>query len=328
VVQQSSASPREGLLQTGGNTAALEEDADISAAKAMVSIGSGGDRSVVSDALPRIRSGLQLQRCSKSTSVKAPAAVNPFSPAFAMTQAQLQQEADAFQKGQDRFNQDPDAYDVDFVPEVTVSLLQESYCFDFSQDTVDTSCLPRERGTDGCSMLDTPDSFELKVDVQQRLQRLGTDQINSPISVKVTSFPAKFTAFVQSDKIRAGQPLEKNPLMNEELSHIVDDFNLMQTYKERLARRIRLRLVQARQQAARNPKTAEALIGKKAIEQIVDQEERIFNSVLSSQRHQQGGPVHQHADEGTLPPVTLPSGFRMPAIRPGIKGPMRPGDRC
>lgn len=60
-------------------------------------------------------------------------------------------------------------------------------------------------------------------------------------------------------------------------------FNLMQTYTERLARRIRVRLVQNRQQAAKNPKTPENLIGTKAIEQIVDEEERIFDSAVSFQ---------------------------------------------
>ena len=68
VVQQSHGSP----VSTGNSQSdynSLEEDADISAVGAVVSLfrgAAGAAREIGKNAMPRLRSGLQLQRCSKS----------------------------------------------------------------------------------------------------------------------------------------------------------------------------------------------------------------------------------------------------------------------
>jgi hypothetical protein len=72
-------------------TAQLENDADLSAVGAVVSLWGGAKRSlaeVSANAIPRLRSGLRLQRCPKKAEVKhpvapaAPAEVEPGAPKF------------------------------------------------------------------------------------------------------------------------------------------------------------------------------------------------------------------------------------------------------
>ena len=68
VVQQRGAPPTGPLAKGSGGEVALEEDADRSAVGAVVALWTGlGSRStaVAAVAMPRLRSGLQLQRCSK-----------------------------------------------------------------------------------------------------------------------------------------------------------------------------------------------------------------------------------------------------------------------
>ena len=82
VVQQRGAPPSEPLAKGSGGEAALEEDADRAAVGAVVALWTGlGSRStaVAAAAMPRLRSGLQLQRCSK------PAAPSP-TPEIELTQ--------------------------------------------------------------------------------------------------------------------------------------------------------------------------------------------------------------------------------------------------
>ena len=327
VVQQSGAGPHETLQQKGDEgTGALEEDADMSAVKAIGSSWFGRDSGSFgfgADVLPKIRSGLKLQRCPKPK----PPPLNLFAPEFGPTKAQALQEAEAIKQGKERFAQNPNTYDPDFVPDVTVVLKEETYCYNFRYQDVDDVCLPPEPGTAGCVMVKSP-PFEIDVDVQQQQQQLAADQINSPLSVKVTTFPVKFTAYVETDKINENQPLTKNSTMNEELQHIVDDFNLMQTYKEVLARAIRMRLVQARQQAAKNPKMADALIGKKAIEKIANEEETKLSTSLSVQRGLNTKSVHERVEKGALAVVTLPAAFQMPPVKIGAAGSLTGDDKA
>jgi hypothetical protein len=330
VAQQGGSGTGQAILQRDEpETNSLEEDADISAVKAVAPLWLARNSRLYGlgkNAMPRIRSGLKLQRCPKPKPAALPPAVNPFAPEFAPTKEQVLREAENMKQGKERFAKDPDSYDVDFVPDVTVVLKRESYCYNFRYQDVDDVCLPPDPRTAGCVMVDSP-SFENLVHVQQQKQKLGTVDINSPLAVEVTSFPIAFTAYVQTDQIKEGKPLEKNPTMNEELHHIVTDFELMQTYKERLARNIRLRLVEARQQAARSPTKADDVIGQKAIERIVDDEWKVFNSALSYQRGLNTEFVHKGVDTGTLGVVTLPPAFRMPPIKVGVRGSLLGNDK-
>src|SRR5271157_805992 len=69
VAQQSGAGARETILQKGDDrTGVLEEDADISAVKAVMSMWDGNARlnGMAERAMPSLRSGLRLQRCSRN----------------------------------------------------------------------------------------------------------------------------------------------------------------------------------------------------------------------------------------------------------------------
>jgi hypothetical protein len=322
VVQQGSGGAQGAVMRKGeGDSGELEEDADVSAAEAVTSIWGKqypGLKGMVSNAMPRLRSGLRLQRCPKPK----PQAPNLLAPGLAPTKDQLRQEADLKKASDERFAKNPDVYDVDFMPDVTVVLEKEAYCFDFSQPDVDTVCLPPERGTDGCTNIEVPDAdkIKIKVKVDRQIQRLGATDINSPLKVSVTTFPVTFTSFVQTNTIKENKPLAQNSTMNEELHHLVNDFEMTQIYKERVARAIRLRLMEARQQAARDPKNSDAFIGQKAIEKIVeDVEIPLFNS-LSRDRKRREAEVHTLIDTGKAGIPKLPQGWQMPPIKIGARG--------
>lgn len=76
VVQQDGGKHPEAPLKKGAHeTHQLEEDADLSALGAVTSIWAGariGVTDIGKNALPRLRSGLKLQRCTKQAAVKAP----------------------------------------------------------------------------------------------------------------------------------------------------------------------------------------------------------------------------------------------------------------
>jgi Domain of unknown function (DUF4157) len=68
VVQQGGASAQAPLQKAGAETGSLEQDADVSAVRAVVSLWSGakaGLANIGKDAIPALKSGLKLQRCSK-----------------------------------------------------------------------------------------------------------------------------------------------------------------------------------------------------------------------------------------------------------------------
>ena len=69
IVQQGGTSAHEPLQKGGAETGSLEEDADVSAVRAVVSLWSGmkaGLANVGRNALPALKSGLKLQRCSQT----------------------------------------------------------------------------------------------------------------------------------------------------------------------------------------------------------------------------------------------------------------------
>ena len=72
VVQQAGALPESGFTQvSGAEYRTLEDDADRAAARAVASLWSGA-KTVAREALPRIRSGLSLQRCSSKPDKESP----------------------------------------------------------------------------------------------------------------------------------------------------------------------------------------------------------------------------------------------------------------
>ncbi|GLZ79254.1 hypothetical protein Afil01_40610 [Actinorhabdospora filicis] len=64
VLQQRDAGPGRQALREGGDAGAVEADADHSAAKAMAALW-GGAKTAAAEALPRLRSGLRMRRCTQ-----------------------------------------------------------------------------------------------------------------------------------------------------------------------------------------------------------------------------------------------------------------------
>ena len=103
---------------------------------------------------------------------------------------------------------------------------------------------------------------------------------------------------------------------NHELHHMVVAHRLIQIYKDRHARRVRARLMEARRLAAAHPELARELLSRRSIEAIVLQEYEAFNQFFMQEYHDRQMEVHERESrEGGLPPAQLPAEWQRPTPR-------------
>jgi hypothetical protein len=328
VVQQSDMDAQS--RQTGSASSeygALEQDADSSAVGAVASAWGGANRAfkgLAQYAMPRLRSGMRIQRCGGggAKESKTPAGkedLGPFAPEAPKTPEELAKAAQEEAASAERFRQNPDLYDENYIPDVTVKLKKEAYLYDFSVSymNIEAVCGPFEIGTQGCVAPDSPTENVAPPQVDYRTQTLGNIEYNSPLAVHVTVPSMTFTMYVPPEKLKDGDTL------NHELWHVVDDYLLVQTYKERLARAIRDKLMANRKEAAHNPEKRDSLIGQQAIVKIFQDAIAPFIESMKAAYQARSLALHKRANEQTLPPVQIPASwkaFRMPPIVENAKG--------
>lgn len=228
---------------------------------------------------------------------------NPFSPEHGIgLLGQLRENAEQQRSAQQLQNQ-PDIYDPNYWPQVNVLMTDESYCYDFTVSGLDISsrCADESMRTEGCVRFSSTPEFTLGSNPTYRNQQLGGETFHSPVALEVTTFPVRFTLFTPRE----------NPggyTFNHEMHHLVDSYELVKALKERLARRIRARLMSARRMAADNPNLKDELLSRETISEMVQQEESSFVNFVQSQFNELGNRLHaREGREGGLPPYQIPS---------------------
>lgn len=197
----------------------------------------------------------------------------------------------------------PEVYDPGFWPRVDVQMGQESYCYDFTVSgiDIDTVCVDRTMRTEGCVRASSAAEYTLRANPVYHQQQLGNETYQSPIALEVRTFPVRFTLFTPRE----------NPggeTFNHEMHHLIDSYNLVRILENRLARRIRARLMTVRRLAAQNPLLKDQLLARQTLFEIVRQEEAPFAEFFGREFVAQGGRLHaREASVGTLPPYQVPA---------------------
>lgn len=324
VVQQGPAPASPSLMpKSGGPDERLEQDADFSAAQAVASLWGGarlGLSGLSRNALPRLRSGLQLQRCSHTPSSKNP---------YQGKEAELFERTENCNKLSARL---PSAYDPDFSPIVAVSPEQDLYEYDFTQREMEldvTACKNRLEAA-GCTVLQGPAQSEwmkyTKPLICFKTQTKDGQDFNSPIEAGLVTFPARSIVYVPVERLGEKEVTEgrSDNTLNHELHHLVVNFTIMQELKGRLANRIRDRLMDIRRQAALHPENRQNLLDQTALGEMMKREAQPFYdwfAIESLRRHQ---PIDA---AGALPPVQIPAAwknFKRPTPTAGDKGSFTP----
>lgn len=234
-----------------------------------------------------------------------------------VAQIREQQELD---RSAQQLRDQPDVYDPTFTPDVQVELASERYCFDFRVSGVDMDgvCLDPTMRTEGCVRHFRPETYTLRSDPTVRPQQLGRETFQSPVALRVTTFPIRFVMFTPRES-------PGGDTFNHEMIHMIDSFNQIQMMKERMARRIRARLKEIRQLAAQNPQLRGALLSRQTIFEIVRQENRPFDQFFGREFLRRGDVMHTREARQGLPPYRseLPpswTAFREPPLRGGTRG--------
>ncbi|HEU4769256.1 MAG TPA: hypothetical protein VFS77_17950, partial [Pyrinomonadaceae bacterium] len=233
--------------------------------------------------------------------------------------AQIREEQE-LERSAEQLRTQPDVYDPTFSPDVQVELAEERYCFNFTVSGVDIDsvCLDPTMRTAGCVRPFSTDNPTLRSDPTFVTQRLGTETFQSPVALRVTTFPMRFVMFTPRES-------PGGDTFNHEMHHMIDSFNQVQTMKERMARRIRGRLREIRQSAAQNPQLKSALLSRQTILEIVSQENQPFLQFFTREFLRRGDVMHTREAQQGLPPYrsALPSTwttFREPPLRGGTSG--------
>jgi hypothetical protein len=109
------------------------------------------------------------------------------------------------------------------------------------------------------------------------------------------------------------------------MHHMIDSRNMVQAIKDRMARRIRARLMQARALAATHPELKDALLSRGTILEIARQENQPFVDFFEREFVARGRALHDREEQAGLPPYRseLPpdwTTFREPPFRSGTRG--------
>ncbi|HEY3038873.1 MAG TPA: DUF4157 domain-containing protein [Pyrinomonadaceae bacterium] len=223
----------------------------------------------------------------------------------------------------------PGEFDPEFRVPVTVKFAIEEYLFDFSLsfDEVQVAC--KNKGgpkSASCLVPQFVDRNNLTVDVEVALERLGVGFVHSPVEVAVTLTPLVHRLFVPRDGIKfegmSGRGVTEDSL-NHELHHLIDDHNLTQVFKERLARAIRGRLMALRHLAASDRSMRAGALTKGAVEAVVHDEYIRYMLDFDREGERLADLLHEHEDHPLLTEAEIQRlwpEFRMPARRPGSKG--------
>lgn len=251
---------------------------------------------------------------------RALAEPNPFSAAHGIGLLAHIRESQELARADAQLRTAPRVYDPTVFPLVEVNLAQESYCFDFSVSGLDISavCIDPTMRTEGCVRPASDSNFTLRSDPTFLAQQLGGETFNSPVAVRVTTMPLRFNLFTPSES-------PGGSVFSHEMHHMIDSRNIVQAMKERMARRIRARLMQARTLAAANPQLKDSLLSRSAILEIVRQENQPFVDFFQREFLARGRALHARELQTGLPPyrTALPrdwTTFREPAFRPGTRG--------
>jgi hypothetical protein len=163
---------------------------------------------------------------------------------------------------------------------------------------------------------------QLSVDVTSAPELLGVGVVASPVAVSVTLSPVRVQMFIPHDGLAfegmSGRGLTKDSLIHE-LHHLLDERQLLQSLKTRLARAIRVRVMELRRLAASDRSMRAGALTKGAIEAVVWDEWGRFHADYVKEGDRLSDIVHISEDQPVLtePEIRrLWPAFRMPQRRP------------
>jgi hypothetical protein len=245
---------------------------------------------------------------------------NPFAAEHGIGLLGQMREQSELERSAERLRTQPDVYDPTFWPDVRVDVAQEQYCYDFriSGVDIDQVCDDPTLRTAGCVRWFPPDRYNLRSEPTFVDQQLGADGFHSPVGLHVTTFPMHFVMYLP----REGPG---GYTFNHEMHHLIDSFNQTQNLKDRMARRIRARLMEIRRLAAENPKLKDGFLSRQTILEIVQQENQAFHDFFQSEFLARGRAMHSREAREGLPPyrTALPAAwttFREPPLVGGTSG--------
>ena len=244
------------------------------------------------------------------------------SPQRDLSRADLIAETQLDVESETRRAASPGVFDPEFRVSVNVAFGSERFLFDFTRsfDAVQTACGNKEGDPKSlsCVVRKLADVERLTVDVTSAPELLGVGVVASPVAVVVTLSPVTVQMFIPFDglafeRIRGG--VTKDSLIHE-LHHLIDERQLIESLKTRLARAIRVRVMELRRLAASDRSMRAGALTKGAIEAVVwDEYGRYYKDYdtegkrLNDLRHALGEeyPVLTEADIRRMWPA-----FRMP----------------
>ncbi len=232
-------------------------------------------------------------------------------------------EAQKFEESQERLRKNPNTFDPEFFPDVTVKLATEQYCFNFGISGLDIpqACGGNDMGTEGCVRLFRGER-ELAAVPKFVTQTLGKDTIESPIALEITTSGVGFLLMTPRES-------PGGDTFNHEMNHLMDSFDLVQALKDRLARRVRARMMSARKAAAAHPELSKQLLSRATLAEIVVQENESFDvqarkrgddTFFSKQFTGRGDALHEREKREGLPRYQLRPGWRDVKPVPGKRG--------
>jgi hypothetical protein len=245
---------------------------------------------------------------------------NPFAAQHGIGLLARIREEQELARSDEGLRNNPSVYDPTMFPRVDVGFKEERYCFDFTVSALnlDTACIDPTMRTEGCVRPFSRGNATLRSDPVFVQQQLGGETFDSPVALSVSTFPMRFVLFTPRE----------NPggsTFNHEMHHMIDSRNILQSMKDRLARRIRARLMEIRQLAADNPELKTSLLSRTTIMEIVSQEHKPFMDFFQREFLARGDALHARENRGGLPPYrgSLPpdwTTFREPPFTGGTSG--------
>lgn len=236
----------------------------------------------------------------------------PFSPKRGVGVVQSINEEIEEVESAKRLKAKPDEYDPTYVPRIETQFTKESYLFDFSVPGADLPCVDLK--TIACDRNEIQASQGLGIALFTRKQFMGKKAIDSVLGVKVVAFPVTSTVFLPRE-----EPNKED--LNHELYHLRDAYETFQSFKSRLSRNIRARVIENRKKAAANPDKQADLLGQTAIEKLAIEEAEPFVKSFDSHLKDLGDSVHA-LGEGVLSktPPDMWNGFKTPPLKRDTTG--------
>ncbi len=238
---------------------------------------------------------------------------DPYSAKYGVGPVRAMFEAKQLEDSQEKLRNQPNTFDPDFWPQVDVKLDTEQYCYDFGISGMDIpqACCGNDMNTEGCVRLARGDRT-LKMNVDSRPQTLGKDTFDSPVGLTITTSGVGF-------KLMTPRENPGGETFNHEMNHLMDSFDLVQALKDRLARRVRARVMQVRKQAAAHPELSRQLLSRATLAEIVVQENENFDiqarkagdaTFFTKQFVSRGDDLHAREKRQGLPHYQLRPGWK------------------